>query len=129
MLPPAPEPSVPPAAWRPPRRLALDGELLERGFQVVRQVREAAGARAAGKLLVDPEGAEHLDEVRLAAAEEAAHPDGLLLLLAEGAEVAVEDPLQAPGVLLFADEGLELPSERLQLLGGGVVPDLRRRRC
>ena len=51
----------------------------------------------------------------LAAAEEAADPDSLLLLPPQAVEVGLENPLQSAGVFAIADKGLQLEAERLDL--------------
>src|SRR5450759_778164 len=51
----------------------------------------------------------------LAAAEEAADPDGLLLLAPQAIEVGLENPLQSAGVFAIADKGLQLEAERFDL--------------
>src|SRR5690606_32899379 len=63
--------------------LAPGRQFLEQVLHVLRQVCETAGGGAVlFEGVVDPEIAQHLDEVRLAAAEEAADPGGGLLRVA-----------------------------------------------
>ena len=63
-----------------------------------------------GQLDVAPQVLEHPNEVRLAAAVEAAHPHRRLLRLAEVGEEAVEDALEPARVLAVADEAAAAPT-------------------
>ena len=108
---------------------------------------EAPGLRAVVERRVHPQVREHLQQVRFAAAEEAADPGGVLPVAAEVGEEPVEDALEAVGEPAVADEGLQFGAEgafaglvrgvadpRLSLVGergGARVPfeefvDLRR---
>ena len=89
---------------------------------VVREMREAAGAGPVfGKRVVRPQKAQHLRQVRLAAAEEAADPGGRLLGLALAAEVGLEDPDQPAPILAFAHEVLELEAQGAAFVRGHRV--------
>ena len=55
--------------------------------------------------------AQHLEQVRLAAAEEAADPCGFLVGLAQAVEVRADDPLHAIGVLALAHKRRELAAQ------------------
>ena len=84
---------------------------------VVRQPCETAGARSVlRKRVVHPQEAQHLRQVRLAAAEEAADPRGRLLGLALMADVCLQDSNQSAPVLAFADEVLQLETQRAALV-------------
>ena len=61
--------------------------------------------------------------MRLAAAEEATDPDGVLLGLAQAAEVGIENSLHAARVFAITDKVLQLEAQRLDL--AGVMADLR----
>ena len=88
-----------------------------------------------GQLDIAPQVLEDTHEVRLAAAVEAADPHRRLLRLAQVGEEAVEDLLEAAGVLALADEAAQLPAQHVPLLvglrpddlGDAVVRDLRLR--
>ena len=69
--------------------------------------------------------AQHLQQVRLAAAEEAADPRGLLVGLAQAVEVRADDPLHAVGVLSFADERGEFAVQLFERLLVTAVDDPR----
>ena len=79
---------------------------------------QTARGRSVGERGVHPQVGEHLQEVRLAAAEEAADPRGVLLRRAEVREIAIENALEGVAELPVADEGLEL---RPQLFPGRLV--------
>ncbi len=72
------------------------------------QLHERTGGGTVGKVIILPEIAQHFDEMRFAAAEEAADPDSLLLLTPQSVEVGLENPLQSAGVFAIADKGLQL---------------------
>ena len=72
---------------------------------------EAPGLRAVVERRVHPQVGEHLQQVRFAAAEEAADPGGVLPVAAEVGEEPVEDALQAVGEPAVADEGLQFGAE------------------
>ena len=107
----------PAAACSPPVALGRVRELLEEVFDAGRQPGQAPGLGAVGKLEVGPEVLEHLDEMRLAGAEEAADPDAGLLGLVQVAEVGAEDAGQPFGVLAVADEVRELVAQGVQFGG------------
>ena len=66
---------------------------------------------------------EHLEEVRLAAPEEAADPGGFLPLAADVGEESFEDALEAVGKTAVADEGFELGAVLAIECGFGGVRD------
>ena len=82
------------------------GELFQQILDLGREVGEAAGPGAVGKRVVDPQVAQHLHQVGLAAPEEAANPGRRLLRIAEVIEVALEQAHESFLVLALADEGL-----------------------
>ena len=79
---------------------------------------QPARGRPIGERGVHPQVGEHLQEVRLAAAEEAADPCGILLRGVEVREIAIENALEGVAELPVADEGLEL---RAQLFPGRLI--------
>ena len=95
---------------RPPRPVRVGVELAKLGPHLVGQpaANQTAGRRPVGELGVDPQVGEHLQEVRLAAAEEAADPRRVLLRGSEVGEIAVENALERVAELPVADERLEL---------------------
>ena len=72
---------------------------------------QAARRRPVGEFGVAPQVAEHLQEVRLAAAEEAADPGAALAGPAQIVEERADDPLDAVRILALADEGRELAAQ------------------
>ena len=94
----------------PPRpRVQLPQRMLDGCRKPV--VHEAARRLPVLELRVHPQVREHLEKVRLAASEEAAHPDGILARAVEVAEVAFQDPLERVGELALADEGFQLGAQ------------------
>ena len=75
---------------------------------------ETAGRAPIGKLRVPPEVREHLQQVRLAAAEEAADPGRVLFRSAEVREIAIHDALQRIAELPVAYERLQLGPQLVQ---------------
>ena len=112
-LSPAPEPSVPAAAWSPPLRFAWVESSTSSSLMRFGDLDQAAGSGAVGELEVVPEVLEHLDEVAFSAAVEAAHPHARLLGLIEVGQVAAKDALEALGVLAIADEVRDLVAKRV----------------
>ena len=110
-----PAPRVPAAARKPPKGLAAISQFLQQVGNFRRQFHERAGGRTVDKAVILPEITQHFDEMGLAAAEEAADPDSLLLLPPKAFEVGLENPLQSAGVFAIADKGLQLEAERLDL--------------
>ena len=98
---------------RLPRAAGAGVEFREVRLDVFRQAAgdEASGLRAVVERRVHPEMREHLQQVRLAAAEEAADPGGLLPAAAEVGEEPFEDALQTVGEAAVADEGLQFGAE------------------
>ena len=85
---------------------------------VVRQPRESAGAGSVlGEGVVRPQEAQHLRQVRLAAAKEAADPRGRLFGLALMVDVGLQDSDQPAAILALADEVLQLETQRSALVG------------
>ena len=72
---------------------------------------ETTGSRAVVEGGVHPKMGEHLEQVRLAAAEEAADPSGLLSRGPQVRQIAVEDALDGVFELTSADEGLKFCPE------------------
>src|ERR1039457_7136857 len=72
--------------------LAAISQFLQQVGNFDRQFHERAGGGTVGKAVILPEITEHFDEMGLAAAEEAADPDGLLLLPPQAIEVGLENP-------------------------------------
>ncbi len=101
---------------RPPGPVRVGVQLAELRLDLVGQAaaHQAAGRRPVGERRVHPQVGEHLQQVRLAAAEEAADPGRVLLRGPEVREVAVENALQGVAELPVADEGLELGPQFLQ---------------
>ena len=64
-----------------------------------------------GNRRVLPEMTQHLEQVRLATAKEAADPSCFLIGLANAIEVGTDDFLNAVGVLAFAHESGELTAQ------------------
>ena len=110
---------------------AEGGKLRQRIPHIVGQPRQAAGAGAVFREAeVRPQEAQHLRQVGLAAAEEAANPSGGLFRLILMMEVGTENALQARMVLAFADEMLQLEAQGAALLlrpriGHGRNPAVR----
>ena len=98
-------------------------ELAELRLDLVGQpsAHQAAGRRAVLEGGVHPEMGQHLEQVGLAAAEEAADPRRVLPGRSQVGEVAVEDALEGVAELAVTDEGLDLRAElRPSLRVGGV---------
>ena len=112
---------------RPPRPVRVGVQLAKLGLNLVGQpaTNETAGGRPLGEPGVHPQVGEHLQEVRLAAAEKAADPRRLLLRGPEVCEIAVENALERVAKLPVADEGLELGPQLLHGRLVGVVRDAR----
>ncbi len=98
-----------------------------------RQANERAGGGTVGEMIVLPKIPEHFNEVRFAAAEKTADPDGLLLLTPQAIEVGLENSFKAARIFAIAHEGLQLKPERFGLalvirdfrdLGDAVVEQL-----
>ena len=75
---------------------------------------QTTGGTSIGKLRVPPEMGEHLQQVRLAAAEEAADPRRVLFRGPEVRKIAIEDAQQRLAELPVADEHLELGPQLVQ---------------
>jgi hypothetical protein len=89
-------------------------QLAQRVTDVLGQVRhQAAGGGPVRELRVHPQVSEHLEEVRLAAPVEAAHPGALLAGAAQPREVGEEDAKDALRVLPFAHERGQLATQLL----------------
>ena len=99
-------------------------ELFELIADVGGEVDDTPGGRAIGERHVHPQGPEHLHQVRLAAAVEAAHPDAGLLGLIEIAQIGVQDAPHPLGVFTVAHEGLELVPESAHLGIGSTIGNL-----
>ena len=103
---------------------AEGGEFRQQFPHVARQPGHAPGLGAVlGEGVVRPQEAQHLRQVRLAAAEEAADPGRRLLRLTLVADVGLQDADEPAAVLSFADEVLQLEAEGAALLVGGGVGD------
>ena len=63
------------------------------------------------ELRVDPKVRQHLEQVRLAAAEEPAHPYGVLPRPVQVREIPLQDSLERVGEPAPADEGLQLVAQ------------------
>ena len=105
-----------------PHRRAAGTQLLQQIGNLRRKLYQRPGGGAVGKVIVLPQITQHFDQMGLAATEEAADPDCLLLRLSEASKVGIENALQALGVFPIADKGLQLEAERLDL--AFVVADL-----
>ena len=112
---------------RPPRPVRVGVQLAKLSLNLVGQpaTNQTAGGRPVGEPGVHPQVGEHLQEVRLAAAEEAADPRRLLLRGPEAREIAVENALKRVAELPVADEGLELGPQLLHGRLVGLVCDAR----
>ncbi len=88
--------------------LRLDAELLELVAHALWQVRDTPRGGAIVKRTVHPQRPQHLDQVRLARAEEAADPHPRLLRLVDVLEIGLQYVDQALLVLAIADEGVQL---------------------
>ena len=99
----------------------LHAEFLEVLEDAGGELGKAAGRGTVGELIVGPERAQHLGQVRLAAAEEAGNPDPRLLgPRIQIQQELVQDGFQALLVLSVADEGFQFVAQ--DGLGGiGVV--------
>ena len=101
---------------------AEGGDFGQQFPHVGRQPGKAPGVGAVlGEGVVRPQEAQHLRQVRLAAAEETADPGRRLLRLTLVADVGFKDANEPAAVLPFADEVLQLEAERAALLFGGGV--------
>ena len=104
--------SAPAAAIRPSRALSRGIQFTKEGTQVFRDRRhKASGGGTIGKARVLPEVAEHLQQVRFAAAEKPAYPRAALTGLADIVEEGANDLLNAIRVLPLADECLKLSTQ------------------
>src|SRR5205814_6778722 len=84
----------------------------ERASQVVRHSwHKASCRRTVRENRVDPQVSEHLQQVRLAATEEAAYPRCLLAGVREVLEKRLDDLRDPVCILPFADEGAQLGLE------------------
>ena len=102
--------------------LAQRVEFAQKVLHFLREAGQAAGGRAVVEAGVHPQMAEHLQQVRLAAAVEAAHPRRRLRRRTDVAEVGLQDADQAVLVLALAHEVLKLVPERLDfLVAGGLA--------
>ena len=72
---------------------------------------ESAGRGAVVELRILPEVRQHLEQVRLAASKETAHPHGVLAGRVEVRQVPLQHPLQRVGETAGADERLELGAQ------------------
>ena len=113
-------PQVAGGGVQPALALGRGREFLEEVFDAGRQLGQSPGPGTVRELEVGPEVLEHLDEMRLAGAEEPAHPDARLLGLVQVAEVGAEDAAQPFGVLAVADEVGEFVAQGLEF--GGRLP-------
>jgi hypothetical protein len=118
--------SEPAAASKPAGAPACGVELAQEFAQLVRHGGDdGSRGRAIWKGGVLPQMAQHLEQVRLAAAEEAADPCGFLVGLAQTVEVRADDPLHAVGVLAFAHERREFAAQLFERLCVLAVDDPR----
>ena len=102
------------------------GDLLEHVLHIGRHSGEASRARAVlRKGVVGPQETQHLREMRLTAAEEAADPGRRLLGLALVAHVGIEDANETPLVLALANEVLQLETQGSALIVGEGVSHRR----
>ena len=91
---------------------ALSAELLEVLEHAGGQFGQAARSGAVAELVVGPQRAQHLGQVRLTAAVEAGNPDaGLLGSCIEVDQELVEDGFETFLILTVADEGLQLVAQ------------------
>ena len=86
---------------------------------------QAPRCRPVGEFGVAPKVAQHLQEMRLAAAEEAADPSAPLAGPVHIVEERPDDPLDAVRVLALADEGRKLAAQLLHHLRVLPVGDAR----
>ena len=114
---PGPGPEVAGGGVQPAVPLGRVREFLQEVLHAGRQLGQAPGLGPVRELEVGPEVLEHLDQVRLAGAEEAADPDARLLGLVEVAEVGAEDAAQPLRVLAVADEVREFVAQGLEFRG------------
>lgn len=115
---------APAAASSPPRALAGRVELAQQTAHLVgHQGHQAARRRAVRELRVGPQVARHLQQVRLAAAEEPADPRGLLACLGEVGQERRQEALDAVGVLALAHERRQLAAQLLEDLLVRLVGD------
>ena len=106
--------------------LARGVELAKEAAKVIwHRWHEAASRRTIGKLRVGPEVAQHLQKMRLAAAEEPADPRRLLAGLGDVPQIRGEDPLKAVRVLPLADERRQLAAQLFEDLVVRLVGDAR----
>ena len=100
---------------------ALDRKLLEVLVHTSGQLGDAACCGAVSEGVVGPKGAQHLGQMRLAAAVEARDPDaGLFVLGVEVQQELLEDGFHALLILAVADERFEFVAQDGQS-GGGVI--------
>ena len=98
------------------------GDLGEQVPHLLRQPRQAArGGAILREREVGPQEAQHLCQMRLAAAEEAADPGRRLLRLALVPEVGLQDADQTAAVLAGADEVAQLEAQDAALVRGRGV--------
>jgi hypothetical protein len=94
------------------RALSRGVQFTKEGTKVFRDRRhKASGGGTIGKASVLPQVAEHLQQVRLAAAEKPAHPCAALTRFADIVEEGANDLLNAIRVLPLADECLKLATQ------------------
>jgi hypothetical protein len=118
--------SVVPLGRAPAAAITGGVELAEEAAKVIRHRRnEAASRRAVGELRVGPEVAQHLQKMRLAAAEETTDPRRFLAGLANVAKIRGEDPLDPVRVLSLADERRQLAAQLFEDPFIGFVGDTR----
>jgi hypothetical protein len=84
--------------------LGLGAEFFEVVADALGQRSDAACSGTVVKFAIDPQGAQHLHQVRFTRAIEATDPHGRLLGLFDVLQVGIENVLQALFVLPIADE-------------------------
>ena len=92
-------------------------EFFEEVFHAGRQLGQAPGLGTVRELEVGPEVLEHLDQMRLAGAEEAADPHARLLALIQVAKVGAEDAAQPFRILAVAYEVREFVPQGVEFSG------------
>ena len=102
---------------KPGGALTQCGDFLEHVLHIGRQSGQAPRTRAVFREgVIGPQETQHLREVRLTAAEEAADPGRRLLWLALVTHVGIEDANETPLVLALAHEVLQLEAQRTALV-------------
>ena len=113
---------------KPAEAFACIGQFPQVHFDAFRQRGNAARRCPVIKHSIRPERRQHFDQMRLAAAKEAADPNPWLLFLVQIFQVHIQDMLQTFFILAVANKGIQLVAKDSLLIvidaGNPLVDDL-----